>query len=82
MTTTEFDNYAEMLTALRDLAVKAAGVEGASDVGAFYPIPTGRGPVRGPGEFSDLSEFLDNFADALQDFLSDEGDEVETWDAA
>ena len=80
MTTTTYSNYAEMLTALRDLAVKAAGVEGAVDIGSFIPI--GKfGTSRGY-EFSDLSQWLDDFADTLQEFLADERDEVETWDAS
>lgn len=80
MATTTYDNYAEMLEDLRVLIVKAAGVEGASDIGAFHPIRRSY-MTRGFGEFSNLSEYLDDFADVLQDFLAAEGEELEAWDA-
>jgi hypothetical protein len=81
MTTTKYDNYALMLDALRELAVKAAGVEGADTIGEFVPI--GKfGEIQAYGVASDLSEWLDDFADRLLDFLdSDEGDEIESWEA-
>jgi hypothetical protein len=86
MTTTQVhvtydeSDYYDMLDALRSLAVKAAGVEGATDVGAFHPITTG--DYREFGQFSSLSEFLDDFAGVLQTFLHAEGDELEGWHAA
>lgn len=80
MATTTYTDYAAMLNALRDLAVKAAGVEGADSVGAFHPIPTG--DYREFGEFSSLSGFLDDFADVLGDFLTDEAEELEGWHAS
>lgn len=76
---TNFTNYAEMLTHLRETAAAAAGVEGADSVGAFHPIPNGS--YRSYGEFSSLSEYLDDFADVLQDFLREDGEELETWSA-
>lgn len=81
MATTTYTNYAEMLNALRDLAVKAAGVEGANDIGAFQRI-TRTYMTLAYGEFSNLSEWLDDFADVLQDFLAAEGEELEGWHAA
>lgn len=78
MTTTT--TYVEMLEALRTLANKAAGVEGADDVGAFHPIPMAD-KYRAYGEFSSLCEFLDDFADVLGDFLAESGDEIEGWQA-
>lgn len=75
-----FNNYADMLCALRDMLTIAAGVEGASDIGAFFPIAK-PGESRGYGNFSDLSEWLDDVADALQDFLAENGEELEGWDA-
>lgn len=83
MATTHFTNYndyAEMLTHLRLLAQAAAGVEGADDIGAFHPI-SNPDKYRAYGEFSSLSEFLDDFADVLQDFLAAEGEELEGWEA-
>lgn len=71
--------YAGMLEALVKSAQDAAGVEGGDAVGAFHPIPTGE--YRGYGEFSSLSEFLDDFADVLQDFLDSDGEELEGWSA-
>lgn len=81
-TTITYDkgDYFDMLDALRSLAVKAAGVEGADSVGAFHPIPTG--DYRESGQFSSLSEYLDDFAGVLQTFLHAEGDELEGWEAA
>lgn len=78
---TNFTNFAEMLQHLRETAAAAAGVEGADDIGAFLPIAK-LGQRREIGEFSSLSEFLDDFADALAEFLaSEDGDEIEGWDA-
>lgn len=81
-TTITYDtgDYADMLDALRSLAVKAAGVEGATDVGAFFAIR--KAGQYTSGEFSSLSEWLDDFASTLQDFLSAEGEELEGWEAA
>lgn len=73
-------NYAEMLEALRALANKAAGVEGADVIGAFHPIAM-VDKYRAYGEFSSLSEWLDDVADTLQDFLSENADELEGWHA-
>lgn len=80
--TITYPSYAEMLNDLRDLAATAAGVEGADAIGAFFPLAKA-GQSRAYGEFSSLSEFLDDFADAIQDFLaSGEGSETESWDAS
>lgn len=83
MTTTadlKFDNFAEMLTEVRAFIARAAGVEGAGDIGALLPIRK-YGESRQMGEFSNLSEWLDDVADTLQDFLAEDGEELETWHA-
>lgn len=79
---TTYHNFADMLGELSAFASKAAGIEGADSVGAFIPI--GKfGQSRGFGEFSSLSEWLDDIADTIDDFLaSSEGDEVGSWEAA
>lgn len=79
-TLTNFDNFADMLTHLRETAAAAAGVEGADDVGCLLPIRK-YNQSRAMGEFSTLSEWLDDVADTLQDFLAEEGDEIEGWSA-
>lgn len=78
-TLTNFTNFAEMLEHLRDTLVAAAGVEGADDIGAFFSIR--KAGYSTSGEFSSLSEWLDDIADALQDFVVEERDEIESWDA-
>ncbi len=79
-TTTEFNNYAEMLTALKELAHRAGGVEGADTIGAFIPVGRLDAFRSSLGDFSNLSEWLDDIGDTIQEFLdSDEGDEVEGW---
>ena len=78
--TTTTTNYAELLDDLRSLAARAAGVEGADDIGAFHPIVM-PDKYRAYGEFSSLSEFLDDFADVLEEFLDENGDELEGWHA-
>lgn len=80
MTTTTYTDFATMLEALRELASQAASVEGADDVGAFHPIPM-PDKYRAYGEFSSLSEFLDDFADVLQAFVDENIDEIGTWSA-
>lgn len=76
--TTTTTTYADLLDDIRSLVTRAAGVEGADDIGAFHPIPM-PDKYRAYGEFSSLSEFLDDFADVLMSFLDENIDELETW---
>lgn len=80
MATTEATDYATMLEGVREMIARAAGVEGASDIGAFFPIAKA-GQYRTPFEMSSLSEWLDDVADALQDFVDENLDEIEGWQA-
>lgn len=76
----KFDNYKEMLEQLSSGAMAASYVAGADDVGAFCPIrKIGEGVTY--GQFSSLREYLEDFADVLNEWLTtDEGEEMETWD--
>lgn len=76
--TTTTTNYADMLQDIRERLTKAAGVECSDEIGAFLPIRK-YNTARGMGEFSSLSEWLDDVADTLADFLAEEGEELEDW---
>lgn len=74
-------NYGEALKELKRTAFRLSETEGAAEIGCFLPIRK-YGNSRAYGEFSSLSEWLTDVAQTLGDFLSsDEGEEIETWDA-
>lgn len=81
MATTTYPDYATMLEGIRETIARAAGVVGADSIGALLPIA--KYETSHPwGEFSNLSEWLDDVADTLQDFITENRDEIETWIAS